>query len=181
MLRKQLIADLASTWGRYQPQQAAQWLVAQPEGSEREDAFGNLAYTWAQKDATAAANFAAGLPAGPSRRQALVNAVVVWAERDVVAASNWLDRFDPHPDNDSAVAAIATSTQVVNQNPDVALSWAESIVNTEQRVDAIHQIAHQWNRKNPGAARQYIQSTPLLTPAQRTELLQSLANNPSGE
>jgi hypothetical protein len=179
LLRKQLMVDLASTWGRYQPQQAAEWLVAQPEGNDREDAIGNLAYAWAQTDAVAAANFASTLPSGPSRRQALVNAVVVWAEHDIVAASDWLDRFDPQPDNDAAVATIATSHKVVNQNPDVALSWAESIINPEQRVDAIRQIAQQWGQKNQAAAQQYVQSTPLLTTQQRTELLEILSSTSS--
>jgi hypothetical protein len=182
-VRKQLLADLASTWGRYQPQQAAKWLVGYPEGAEREEAASNLAYNWAQNDAAAAANFAATLPSGPSRRQALSSAVVVWAEQDIVAASNWLDKFDPQPDNDAAVATIATSPKLVSQNPDIAISWAESITNPEQRIDAIRQIAYQWGERDLRAAVRYVQTAPQLSNTHRQELLQTLSSpqSKSGE
>ncbi len=170
-LREQLSAELAGTWGRYQPKQTAQWLLGFPEGAMREGALGNVAYSWAQSDPQGAAAFAASLPPGGSRKQALVNAVIAWADKDIAAASAWLDKFDMDRDNDAAVAAIATSPKVVGRDPEVALSWAESIVGIDERTEAIGQIAAQWAEKDRNAARKYLEKTSLLNPTQRAELI----------
>jgi hypothetical protein len=175
VIREQLTSELAGTWGRYQPKQAAQWLLGFPEGSMREGALGNVAYSWAQIDPLGAANFAASLPPGGSRKQALVNTVIAWADKDISSASAWLDKFDAQRDNDAAVAAIATSPKVVQQNPEVALSWAESIVGPEDRAEAIGQIAAQWAERDRNAARKYLEKTNLLDATQRAELIGRLA------
>jgi len=100
----------------------------------------------------------------------LTEAVLQWATKDLVAASNWVNRFDASPDNDPAVAAIATDARLVAGKPETAVSWAESITTASTRVEALGAILRDWTGRDPAAAAKYLNESATLRAEDRGAL-----------
>lgn len=170
-LQQRLTASLADAWGRADPRRAAEWAAAPwADESGQAQTLANIGATWAAREPQAATEFAARLTPGASRERMLTETVLQWATADLVGASNWINRLDASPENDPAVAAIATDPRLMNNNPTVAASWAESIASPERRLGALRAILQTWQQRDPVSAGRYLAETPTLKAEERAAL-----------
>jgi hypothetical protein len=152
---------------------AAAW----SERDDRRQILLPLIADWVTATPEAAASFAQAWPAGTERRLLLEAAVRSWSERDVAAASAWLNALEPHPDHDGAVVAIATCEVLSTRRPEIALSWAESVMAPTPRWEAICTVAETWARRDESAARRYVESCVVLTVREREQMLTHISQS----
>lgn len=175
--RGQLLSSAFHAWAQHRPEQALEALKALPDANARVEAQQGLLSGWAYTQPAALANHAMQLPAGEERARALREALPQWVARDPVATLQWLDKFDPAPDFDAGVAAVASLHTLVSKSPAVALSWAESIFDPALRHDTIRNVVEQWARSDQTAARRYVENLQDVSADQRTQMLEAI--NPS--
>jgi hypothetical protein len=173
-----LVNFVAGQWARYQPQEAAAWVMSLPEGELRNNALIGLGESWSDVDPAQAAEFAVTLPSGPVRQLALRQAVSKWASDDPARASTWILQYDAHEDFDQAVASIATTPDLANTNINLSIAWGAAILNDQLRLDTLSAIFSNWHDRNPTAAMNYLQNATNIPVATRDELLKRLAPAP---
>lgn len=176
-MKNHLVANFALQWGRSDPLSAAAWLLNLPGAVECPAALVGLSRAWAEADPQEAADFAALLPAGELRRSALTAAVTVWIEKNPGAASAWIDQLDPNPDFDQVAARISRIPTLVETRVEVALSWAENIVDENERTQALATVVTLWAVRDRLAAVRYVQDSPDLTSAQRARLMEDIGSS----
>jgi hypothetical protein len=176
-MKNHLVANFALQWGRSDPLSAAAWLLSLPAALDRPAALVGLSRTWAAADPQEAADFAILLPAGELRQSALTAAVTVWIEQNPGAASAWIDQLDPHPDLDQVAARISRIPTLVETRVEVALSWAETIVDENERTQALATVVTLWAARDRTAAVHYVQDSPDLTSAQRARLMEDIGSS----
>jgi hypothetical protein len=176
--KNSLLNYVAGQWARYQPEAAAPWVLALPAGPVRDQAMDSLGQAWSDIDPIRAADFAVKLPAGPERQTALRQAISKWTMDDPAQASKWVLQFDAHQDFDQAVAAIATSNNLITRDINLALSWAGTIQDPAIRRDSTTTVVGNWYAQNPAAALNYIKTSPDLTMETRKDLLAKIVPLP---
>lgn len=172
--RSLLVNYLAGDWARYQPDAAAQWVLHLPDGPTRTQALNAVTQAWSDANPAQAAAFAVNLPAGAERRAALEQAVSKWTMVDPVQAGEWVLKNNANGDFDQAVAAIATSSELMNHKVSLALDWAGTIQQPELRMRSTTAIVTTWYSADPASALKYINTSPDLSPNQRDQLLHAL-------
>jgi hypothetical protein len=102
--RDEALLQIAATWTRAAPEQAAGWISRLPgsEGEVRDFAIGQLTATWARKDLVKAAEWIIQLPMDGSRDAASSAYAPILAVTDPDLATQWLEEIQ-----DSAVRAAA--------------------------------------------------------------------------
>lgn len=172
--KNSLLNFVAGQWARYQPEQAAPWVLNLPAGPVRDQAMDALSQAWSDIDPVRAADFAVKLPPGPVRQTALRQAISKWTMDDPVLASKWVLQFDAHQDFDQAVASIATSNELINRNITLALGWADTIQDQSLRRESTTTVVSNWYAQNPAAALNYIKTSPDLPGDMRNDLLDKI-------
>ncbi len=168
--RYDLTSLIASDWGRYEPQKAAAWLRGLPEGFERRQALISLGQSWAEVDPQSVADFAADLPPSLERASMLSSAVDKWVTDHPSEVGEWLLRYQQHGDFDQILAAISTNQRVVWQNPPLAISWADTIADSDVRMQALAQIFDHWLTRDDRSAKAFLLKSDQLAPDIRSEL-----------
>lgn len=176
-MKSHLVANFALQWGRSDPLSAAGWLLSLPAELDRPAALVGLSRAWAEADPQEAADFAVLLPAGELRQSALTAALTVWIEKNPGGASAWIDQLDPHPDLDQVAARISRIPALVETRVEVALSWAETIVDENERTQALATVVTRWAGRDRMAAVRYVQDSPDLTSAQRARLMEDIGSD----
>jgi hypothetical protein len=122
------------------------------------------------------------LPPGPDRTLVLAQALRGWVQQDPKTAADWLDRIQPSSETDAGAAAVANATQnhLQNRRPEVALSWAESIVASDLRSRTLANVVQRWATTDVDGARRYAESSTDLLADDRAALLKSL-NQSAGD
>jgi hypothetical protein len=108
---------------------------------------------------------------------ALSRALTCWADTDPAAAAAWINQNNLGAQSDAGAAEIARSPQLA-QTPNVAVNWAESIVDPNLRFQTLASIFNSWSQSNPAAARQYLESSSDIQGDDLANLLTRMNNNP---
>jgi len=166
-----VLASVEAAWNSGEYPKAAALVMTWPELNDRRQILRLLLADWVDARPVSAAEFAQGLSAGVERREMLEVVIREWCERDVAAAGAWLIALTPHSDQDGAIAAIATCSVLVEQRPDIALSWAESIGAPTARWEVAATVAEAWARRDLTAAVRYFEKSSTLTIDERVRLL----------
>jgi len=166
-------------WATHQPQNALTAFASISAPATRSAAFQGMVSGWAMADPASLVSYAMTLPPGEDRSHALSQALPQWVGRDTLVASEWINQLDSNPDLDTGVASVATLSNLVNQRPEVAVGWAESIAEPVLRANTLWMIAQQWARNDPDGIRRFIASTPDLAANDRRALLDAM--NPPPE
>lgn len=161
-------------WGEYQPEEALKAVAGVTDSSARSTALQNLASGWAAGSPASMARYAEQLPPGEWRQTVLREALQSWVKADTAAAIKWIDQYDPEPALDSGTAAIATIPSLIAVKPDIAASWAESIVDRDLRESTLGDVIRQWSQRDAAAARKYALTSKGLDDEARTRLLEGL-------
>jgi hypothetical protein len=70
--------------------------------------------------------------------------------RDPVATGSWLNTFPPSAELDPVVGEFVN--RISSRDPEGAVGWASSILDKEQKQNAIWQALRAWDRKDPEQA-----------------------------
>ncbi len=161
---KDLVMDyIARRWGRYEPEIAAGWILENFGHRPGGRALSSIAATWATSDPVRAAGWAARLPDGKARMVAVTAAISSWLRSgDATAAAEWLNQQPTHRDYDRAVKQVAMTT--MHEDPEAAMTWAESIVDPELRETTVTLVAGSWIREEPESASAYFEASGLALP-----------------
>jgi hypothetical protein len=171
--RAHWLSTAFSRWAQHQPTTAIAAAHELSDTTARTEALQGVITGWAMSDPAALVAHAGKLPAGDTRPTALREGLQQWVTLDPVAASAWMDNLDPSRDLDAGAAAVATTPVIVEKKPDVAASWAESIVDPELRANTLLDLIRLWAERDPAAARSYAANSPALRPETRAAALSS--------
>ena len=133
---------------------AQKWVDTLPEGVFREGVTRRLASQLANKDPKATVAFLDQQPAGEWKKDAYTEVVDRWADRDPNAAGEWLAQQDAGPDTDDPRRVFAW--KIREKDPESAMAWAGTISNGNRRTKVMVDIARDWFKREPDAARQYV-------------------------
>jgi hypothetical protein len=154
---QQLAVNLASQIGNQDPARAAAWVQKIPDADLRNQAYSGLAAQMAFSDPKTAIEWASNLP--PEAAAGAVDSVVsIWARSDPTAAGHWLESLTGNV-RDSAVSSY--SYAVAETDPVAAMAWAVTISDHGKRESAERWTASQWLKRDPPAARAWIQNSSL--------------------
>ena len=116
------LSTVESAWRAGHYEAAARAVMQWRNFHDRRQILLPLLGAWAFAEPSEAAQFAGRLPTGVERRELVETVVRTWAAIDPAAASIWLNALGVDSDNDGAVAAMATSSGLMEHQPRVALS-----------------------------------------------------------
>lgn len=180
-LRTEWLAAAYGNWGNYQPEDAAAYAMQLSDSDTRAAAVDAVIPDWAQINPKNLADFAMNnLTDNDQKTRALTDALVYWAGNNATEAANWINQAGPSPALDQGEAAIATQQDVMKQ-PDVALSWAESITDENLRSRTITAVVQTWALTDHASALDYVQRSQNLQDGDRASLLASLNTAPAGQ
>ena len=157
-----------SSWSEYQPQTAAAEAMKLPDPDLRQSAFQAALTGWAQGDPKGLVEYAISLPEGQAKTFALTESLPSWAVNEPAAAAEWINQIPSSPELDQGIATVALS---LDNKPEVAVTWAESIANPQLRSTTLATLVRQWNESDPAAARQYAETSTNLIGEDRSGLL----------
>jgi hypothetical protein len=149
-----------STWAQHQPISAAEAALAAADPRVRGAAFSGVIAGWAPAEPETLAAFSLQMASGPERAAALGESLRHWVMKNPVAASSWINQLESSAEIDAGTAAVATLGPLIRSRPDVAVGWAESIVEPTLRKQTLEAVLRTWLQSDPVAARQYLDARP---------------------
>lgn len=164
-----LLTDAYARWTQIDPRAAIASARSLDEEAKREEATSAVLSRWASNDPAAAADAALELESSSVRAVAISIALRVWADKNPAAARAWIGRFEPSPELDAGMTAVATNSTTL-QHPESAMIWAESIVAPKLRIQVLATVLNRWATNDPAAARRYADSIPDVAPEHRAAL-----------
>ena len=139
-LREQVFGSAAVSLSEIDPPAAARLALEElSEGKRRDDVVVSIVQRWAQQDASEAAEWVLSFPEGQLREHALENLVQLWAGKSLQQTAEWLGELEEGRARDIAIGAY--SQLLAPSAPRVALVWAETISDAEQRQREIKLIS----------------------------------------
>ncbi|MGB0259507.1 MAG: hypothetical protein ACPGES_12720 [Coraliomargarita sp.] len=158
-IKDDLLLEMVDEWARYDPQNAADYVLSL--GEDAPSSLKNaLISEWAESDPAAAAAWVSALPEGdPALGRATAEIIREWARYDLTASAEWLNSMPASPELDWAVASY--TYRAAQEDPESAISWAESITNEHMRERMTEQVAANWKKQDPEAFQVYLDSSDL--------------------
>jgi len=157
-LKEDAFDRLSDEYSRQDPVKASTWIESFADKEYAASAVAEVSDEWAEVDPAAAVGWAATLP-DASQSGAMENAFDEWAESDPTEAGAYLDKMEPSPAKDSAVAGFVSD--LGGENPEVALQWTKTIENEEIRTEAVTDVAKDWYRADKEAASAWLPDSGL--------------------
>jgi len=173
-IRSEMLGTAFQYWAEAQPERALDAALKLPDGDTRTTAIDAAVSGWSQGDPASLAEFAVNLSSSVDRAEALQTALREWVQINPKAASEWMNRFDPKPELDAGAAAVALQPGLLERQPDIAASWAESITDPKLRSGTLANVLREWAARDGAAALNYAQGTTALLPEDRAALLNEL-------
>ena len=136
--RDRFVSQIAYDWGQKDPQATAEWINGLENSSEQRKATLRLSDAWSRRNPPEAADWALSLNNEKIRQQSLQRVINSWMHYDIGATANWLNQHPPSADLDLAVSVFVN--RVMNDDPEGARSWAESITNPNLRKETLKRI-----------------------------------------
>ena len=161
------MAGAWSKWAEFQPDQAAAAAAAMTDPELRDQALHGIIGGWAEADPAGLVQFMTQLPPDGEKGSMVSQALQRWAKVDPQAASEWMNSADTGPEMDEGVAAVASMDSL---KPDVAIGWAESVVDPKLRSETLVTVLRNWVTLDLAAAENYFNTTHDLLPEDRQEL-----------
>ncbi len=145
---------VARIWSSYEPVFAAEWVEQNSRQVVHAQAMSAVAATWGRTDPQRAADWASELPTGRARSAGVSAAVGTWLDLgEVNDVAGWLNRQPTHLDFDDAVRKVTLASMY--DDPETAMSWAESIIDENLRSVTMNIVGQRWMSLDPEAAQAF--------------------------
>ncbi len=169
------MSEAYSKWALLQPQAAAQAANEITDPAVKNEALHGVIGGWAQADPAGLAGFLAQQPAGGDRGQMLGQALESWVQLDPVATAQWINANGAQlgTDLDAGIKAVAT---VNAADPPTAVEWANTITDGNLRSQALNDVLRNWILTDYTAAKNFIDTTTDLLPADRQQISEIIAS-----
>ena len=118
-------------------------------------------------DPSSLIQYVTALPTMTEKPAMISQALQRWVKIDPIAASEWINNKESSPEMDSGIASVATMESL---KPDVAVSWAVSIVSPKIRSETLVSVLRSWATTDLTAARIFFEKNQDLLPDDRTEI-----------
>lgn len=92
-----------------------------------------------------------------------------WTQKDAQATSEWIDPLPPGKEKDSAIQGMVW--QLREKDPASSTIWASTVGDEKSREDLTNQSLRTWLKRDPEAAKQWINETETLSDAQKANFL----------
>jgi hypothetical protein len=151
--------QLAETWAVTEPEAAAKWLYR--SYPENVDGFAGVLSEWAYVDPVAATDWVWAAFAGEDRRDLMDLVAQEWIDNEGPAPlASWINSIGPHSALDGAIGMIALQT--VDLDPAMAMVWAQSLMDEDNRSTLEIVLGRRWIKMAPQDAEnrlpQYVRS-----------------------
>ena len=157
--KNNLTGELVNEWASFDPQSAAAYVESLGELATSQIKT-SLIEEWAENDPAAAAAWLSRLEDGdPAMTRAAAEIIREWTRYDLTASAEWLNTLPNSPELDRAVASY--TFRAAQEDPESAMSWAESIKNDWMRNRLMHNVAASWLRDAPENFEQYLEAAAL--------------------
>lgn len=153
-IKNDLMREMVGEWARFDPENAADYVLSLGDAAPT-NLKNALINEWAESDPAAAAAWLSALPEGdPVIGRATAEIIREWARYDLSASAEWLNSLPASPELDWAVASY--TFRAAQEDPQSAISWAESISNERMRLRMTEQVAANWKQQDPESFQQYL-------------------------
>lgn len=170
------LEDVFTIWGAEDPVKALQQAAAFERAEDSQSARDAALSGWAAVDPEQVARFAVAIPETDARQRALDEALPKWVGRDAAGAAAWLAQFDPVPELDAGVEALASRSLRVGEDAGVGLVWAASIADPTLRSNTLQAIATEVAMRDATDVRRFVEKTPALSDSDRRTLRDAIAS-----
>jgi hypothetical protein len=118
------LISMVTSWGRHDPEAAANWALSFPDGDTRNNAVANLARAWVKQDASVVSEWISKLPKGPARDHAILPLISVIRHGDPEAAFTWAFAVSEKRKRNGALLAVVRPW--MEKDPEAAAFAVES-------------------------------------------------------
>lgn len=165
-LQASLRRELVDEWAAFDPEAAAQYVISLGDASG-EALKTTLVSEWAESDPVAAAAWLSSLPEDdPAIALASASIIQEWTRYDLAASAEWLNSLPPSPELDRAV--ISYTFRAAEEDPETAMTWAESIENDRRRTWMMERVAATWKEQDGESFKSYLDNSELSDEQRRT-------------
>ncbi|MEM0898224.1 MAG: hypothetical protein AAGJ79_15230 [Verrucomicrobiota bacterium] len=150
--RERAEAGVARQLATTNPQMAREWLSSITTPADFDRLATHFVTAWAAEDPDATADWLkTGLILNNEefRRKAALLLAVHWTATDPTAAGNWINQLEDGSLRENAKYAFAQS--LAAEEPEIALAWADSLEDQEDRRDTVLTIYEDWLDADPNA------------------------------
>lgn len=155
--------QFVAQWASYDPEAASRYVEAYNGQNGYKRMQRELIESWANYDPESAADWLSGIsPESDDNYGALVTDLVSrWSRHDMEASAEWLNSVEPSPEIDRAVVVFAFHAS--QEDPEMAMSWAESISDEKMRNKMTKQVASSWKRNDIESFNTYLANSEHLS------------------
>ncbi len=143
------------------PEKAALQVATMEDGNAKDRLVGPIARDLARKDPQAAADFVKSQTSEQAQQDAMRDFMPTWTNQNPVAALAFANNFPQGEVRDSAIGAYVWSNNT--SSPADLVKTAETISDEGDRDRAVGMAAMRWMREDETAAKEYVQSSTVLS------------------
>lgn len=153
-IKNNLLSELVDEWASFDPEGAAAYVDSlgdKVSGSIKARLLGE----WAENDPAAAAAWLSNKEVDENTLSRASTAIIrEWTRYDMAASAEWLNSQPTSPALDRAV--MSYTYRAVQEDPESAMTWAESIDNDWMRNRMMQHVAGTWKNDDPDSFRSYL-------------------------
>jgi hypothetical protein len=161
----EITASSLRDWTHDNPQRAAEWAAAQPEGKAREAMLDQVAFGWAEKDIRSALDWTDRLTPARSRARLRAALSMELARTSPLSALEVAATLDACAERDEACRHAAAQWALTDARS--AIAWAEKTGDSALRTKLTETILSVWTMREPASAAAHVAAKS--PPAQATE------------
>lgn len=165
-MQNNLRRELVDEWAQFDPEAAAQYVLSLGEDADARLKT-ELISEWAESDPAAAAAWLSSLSEDdPTIARASAEIIREWTRYDLAASAEWLNSLPPSPELDRAV--ISYTFRAAEEDPETAMTWAESIENDRRRTWMMERVAATWKDQDAETFKSYLDNSELTAEQRKT-------------
>ncbi|MFT4176080.1 MAG: hypothetical protein QM627_05440 [Luteolibacter sp.] len=170
-LRIPVFSSVFALWANQDPSAASASALALPDEADRNIAWSNVTRIWAEASPRQLADHALKLEEAIARQQALHASVSQWMENNKEEAIQWVSSLPDSVDCDNVISIVARHPAVIEQEPDLAITWGEAIKDPLLKSQTLGIVTRTWLAAAPEEAARYARESPHILPSEREDIL----------
>ena len=160
-MQRSLRRELVDEWAEFDPKAAAAYVAKLGEDADS-SIKSALVSEWAESDPAAAAAWLSSLNVDdPAIARASSSVIREWTRYDLAASADWLNSLPASPELDRAV--ISYTFRAAEEDPETAMSWAQSIEDDRRRTWMMERVASAWKNQDAETFKNFLDNSELST------------------